>query len=57
MQRISRPCLKQVRDALEMYEEEVEATELMPSTKQTYLQHAKNFVRWLEDDFEPGANV
>ena len=57
MQRVSKPCLKQVREALATYTEEVEASELMPSTKRTYLRHAETFVRWLEGDFEPGANV
>lgn len=57
MQRVSQPCLKQVREALETYAEKVEASKLSPSTKQTYLRHAETFVRWLEGDFEPGANV
>ena len=57
MRRISQPCLKQVRDALGTYREEVEASELQPSTKRTYLRHAETFVRWLEGDFEPGVNV
>ena len=26
-------------------------------SKDTYLLHAANFVRWLEDDFTPGTNV
>ena len=52
--RVTRECLKQVQDALETYREEVEARNLKPSTKETYLRHAETFVRWLDGDFEPG---
>ena len=57
MPKISNSCLKQVKDALEQYGQEIEATELQESTKRTYLLHAKNFVRWLDNDFEPGVNA
>ena len=57
MPKISNSCLKQVKDALEQYEQEVEAAELQKSTKRTYLQHAKSFVRWLDDGFKPGAKA
>ena len=30
---------------------------LTRSSKDTYLLHARHFVRWLKDDFKPGANV
>ena len=57
MPKIGNSCLKQVREALRQYEQEVEAAELQESTKRTYLRHAETFCRWLDDDFEPGANV
>ena len=50
-------ALQQVKDALEKYKRAVESTDMQPSTKQTYLLHARNFVRWLDDDFDPGATV
>ena len=55
MAHISPHCLKEVQEALERYEEEVEHTNLMRNTQDTYLLHARNFVRWLNDDFTPGA--
>ena len=55
--RVTRECLKQVQDALETYREEVEATNLGPSTKGTYLRHAETFVRWLDGNFDPGRRA
>ena len=57
MPKVEPSCLKQVRKAFDKYREEVEASMLAPNTQRTYLQHAETFVRWLEDDFEPGVNV
>lgn len=48
-------CLEDVKNALENYREEVNASNLAPETKRTYLRHADTFVRWLDDDFVPGA--
>ena len=53
----NKSALQQVKDALEKYRRTVEATDMQPSTKQAYLLHAGNFVRWLDDSFDPGANV
>lgn len=55
--KISLNALAEVRRALEQYERAIEKTRLKESTKQTYLVHAKDFVRWLADDFEPGSRV
>ena len=57
MPKINEPSLREVQDALEQYRLIVEATRMSPDTKRTYLLHTKNFVRWLSDDFNPGANV
>ena len=48
-------CMEQVERCLEQYRQEVEETELTPSTKRTYIVHATNFVRWMKHDFHPGA--
>ncbi len=48
-------CRKQVTEALEVYRTEVEDAPLTRSTKDTYLLHAENFVRWLHGNFEPGS--
>lgn len=57
MPKISGESLSQVQAALENYEEAVNATLMTEQSKKTYLLHSKNFVRWLDDDFEPGATL
>ena len=46
-----------VREAFEDYRAEIEASNLAPASKATYLRHAETFVRWVEGDFQPGARV
>ena len=55
MARIKKKHLKRVRIALRDYKAEVKESGLSPTTKDTYVLHATNFVRWLEDDFRPGG--
>ena len=57
MQRLSDQALSEVQEALRLYIAEVEKAKLQPSTIQSYLLNAKNFVRWLEGDFEPGGKT
>ena len=57
MPKIGQAALREVQDALERYKEVVEATEMTPTSKKTYLLHAEQFVRWLSDDFAPGIRV
>ena len=57
MPEINAEALRLVNEALERYEHEVDATNLTPESKRTYIGHAQQFVRWLDDDFEPGVNV
>ena len=57
MPKVNSEVLIIVQRALEQYTEEVEDSGLQRLSKNTYLLHAQNFVRWLDDDFEPGANV
>ncbi len=52
--KISPQTYKEVAEAFEKYETEVSKSNLEPQTKQTYLLHSKNFVRWLANEFEPG---
>ena len=56
MAKISQSALAEIRAALEAYKDEVMATPLADSSKRTYIPHAENFVRWLDEDFEPGEN-
>ena len=59
MPKVDPDTLRQVRRALERYEQEVRTARqtgrLTESTESTYLRHAKAFVRWLDDDFDPGG--
>ena len=57
MPKVTPSTTKVVKDALAAYIAEVEATSLKRKTKDTYCRHASTFVRWLNDEFEPGANV
>ena len=57
MPKITSQALRQVQDALGQYEIRVEASSLARNSKVTYLLHARNFVRWLDDDFEPGDRL
>ena len=53
--RISNDALTEVEEALKAYEQAVEEAPLTPSSRQTYVNRAQLFVRWLKGDFEPGA--
>jgi hypothetical protein len=55
MAKASPSWLPEVYAALRKYEAEVERAGLEDTTKRTYLLHARNFVRWLDGDFTPGA--
>ena len=57
MAKVSEDTLQQIQEALRCYEEEVDATRMMPKSKETYIRHARHFVRWLDDNFEPGSRV
>ena len=52
--KISQQAMEEVRQALEVYREEVNSAPLASATRWTYLRHADTFVRWLNDDFLPG---
>ena len=55
--KISQSSLQEIREAFERYSDVVEESELRLSAKNTYLLHARQFVRWLSDEFEPGATI
>ena len=57
MAKVSPEVLAIIREALERYAHEVQESQLADNTQTTYLLHSNNFVRWLNDDFEPGARV
>jgi uncharacterized protein (UPF0333 family) len=52
---VSRQTLQEIESAFRVYEQEVQASNLTPKTKRTYLLYSENFVKWLKDDFVPGS--
>ena len=57
MPKVNYAVVAQVRDAFAQYEREVTASRLTLQSKATYILHASQFVRWLDDDFEPGSTL
>ena len=57
MAKVSGEVLREVKAALVRYENEVNGSLMRPKPKDTYILHAGYFVRWLEDDFTPGAKL
>ncbi len=57
MAKITAIAMQEVEKAFRRYEATVLASKLRPNASKTYLLHANNFVRWLKDDFEPGATL
>ncbi len=54
MAEIGSQALAEVKAALERYEEEVKGSKLSKDSQDTYSNHAKSFVSWLEGVFKPG---
>lgn len=57
MPKVSDPAFREIVQALKQYEAEVERSKMAPTTKQAYLSHARDFVRWLRDEFKPGERT
>lgn len=57
MAELTPDALRQIRSALGRYQKEVSDSKLSPRSKETYLLHAENFVRWLEGLFTPGGTL
>lgn len=56
--KVSKETLREIEQALMQYEDRVNGDpDLQAYAKKTYLLHARNFVRWLADDFEPGETL
>ena len=49
--------IEEIQAALIDYESAVNESSLKDSSKFTYLLHAHHFVRWLDNDFEPGERL
>ena len=57
MAKVRRETLEDVKQAFEEYKKVVDATGMTDKSKWTYTDYADRFVRWLDDNFEPGAKV
>lgn len=57
MPKATATALREIEDALEEYEREVNGSLLTPGAQETYLRYAAMFVRWIKDDFEPGGTL
>lgn len=57
MAQVSQGALREVQAALKNYIAEVNATNLAPDSKKTYIQHTRDFVRWLDGGFVPGIRT
>ena len=57
MAKVRRETLEDVKQAFEEYKKVVDATGMSDQSKLTYIDNADQFIRWLDDDFEPGVNV
>src|SRR5258708_7624361 len=53
--RISCAAMLEVMSALEDYWAAIETSDLSEASKNIYINHADNFVRWMRDDFIPGS--
>ena len=57
MPKATLPALHEIDAALAEYEQVLDRSLLAPKAKETYLRYATMFVRWMKDDFEPGATL
>jgi len=54
MAEVGPQALAEVKAALERFEAEVKGSKLSKDSQQTYSNHARQFVSWLEGNFTPG---
>lgn len=47
--------IKALDDLFKQYADEVQKGDLTLTSKSIYIDHARNFVRWLHGDFKPGS--
>ena len=57
MPKVNQPTLDLIRSKFERYKNEVRNSPLREKTKVTYTRHVETFIRWLNDDFEPGGTL
>ena len=52
--KVDSETLAKIKRAFEAYKTEVYAAPLADTSKRSYTHYPDYFIRWLEDDFEPG---
>ena len=57
MARVSDRALMEIKEELEAFKVAVRAAGYTADSAWTYIYHAEAFVRWLDYDFEPGAQL
>jgi hypothetical protein len=55
--RLSKSALTEVEGALRQYCDAVLASELSAASQAIYIDQATSFVRWLKDEYTPGARA
>ena len=57
MPKLDPATMRKVERAAERYLREIDESFMTENSKETYRSHVENFVRWLNDDFEPGGTL
>ena len=57
MPKLDPATTRKVERAAERYLSEVDESLMTENSKGTYRRHVEHFVRWLNDDFEPGGTL
>jgi hypothetical protein len=57
MPKVRPETLREVQQAFQRYTDTVEQSGLSVGSRANYLIHARAFIRWLNDDFEPGKHL
>lgn len=55
--KVSSSTLEEVKAALEEYKKAINDSCLSDVSKKNYVRYPEQFVRWLDDDFEPGLRL
>ena len=57
MPKVDRETLRKIEVAFERYKAELQESDLKYATVTTYLLDAERFIRWLNDQYEPGEKL
>jgi hypothetical protein len=57
MAQVRAETLAEIEAAFKRYEDVVLSAGVEKTTEDTYLRNGRYFIRWLRDDFKPGATL